>query len=99
VHIYTVDINGADVNSSVSMCSVGITATLRTVAREELVGPAELLELLGVGRTRLVQLTQRSDFPEPVAELVMGKIWELSSVRAWAEQHGRELHPLKTRKK
>jgi prophage regulatory protein len=65
-------------------------------ARLDLVGRAELLQLLGVSPTRLVQLTSRPeyDFPEPVAELIGGKIWLLDDVKAWAKTQGRTLHPL-----
>lgn len=70
-----------------------MTATMLDMGMQ-LVGPAELTQLLGVGRTRLVQLSSRPDFPEPVAALVMGKVWALSQVQAWAAQNGRELKPL-----
>ncbi len=49
--------------------------------------------MLDVGRTRFAQLVARADFPAPVAELVMGKVWELNDVRIWAELTGRELMP------
>ena len=70
-----------------------MTATMLDMGMP-LVGPAELPQLLGVGRTRLVQLSSRPDFPAPVAALVMGKVWALSQVQAWAAQNGRELKPL-----
>jgi predicted DNA-binding transcriptional regulator AlpA len=60
--------------------------------KRQLVGPAELIEMLGVGRTRYAQLIARPDFPAPVAELVMGNVWELADIRAWAKKSGRELH-------
>ncbi|HEY3630585.1 MAG TPA: DNA-binding protein [Jatrophihabitantaceae bacterium] len=75
-----------------------MTATLLDV-RMELVGPAELTQMLDVSRTRFAQLIARKDFPEPVADLVMGKIWALEDVRAWAAQTGRELQPLTKTKK
>lgn len=68
-----------------------MTATMLTV---ELVGPAELLHVLGVGRTRLAQLTARPDFPAPLAELTMGKVWDLEQVRTWATQTGRTLNAI-----
>jgi len=75
------------------MYSGYMTATMLAV-KLELVGPAELTQMLGVGRTRFAQLIARPDFPAPVAELVMGKIWDLAEVRAWAERTGRDLQPL-----
>ena len=74
-----------------------MTATMFDM-RIQLVGPAELTRLLGVSRTRLVQLSSRPDFPEPVAELVMGKVWALSDVQAWAGRNGRQLQPLASKK-
>lgn len=75
------------------MYSVYVTATMLPV-KPELVGPAELTQMLGVGRTRFAQLIARPDFPVPMAELVMGKIWDLADVRVWAEKNGRELKPI-----
>jgi predicted DNA-binding transcriptional regulator AlpA len=61
-----------------------------------LVMRAELLQLLGISPTRLVQITTRPEyeFPAPVADLIGGKIWDLSDVETWANQRGRTLHPL-----
>lgn len=75
-------------------------ATLSGV-RLDLVGRAELLQMLGVSPTRLVQLTGRPeyDFPAPVAELIGGKIWLLEDVKKWARRQGRELHPVEPRPK
>lgn len=54
-----------------------------------LVGTAEIGEMLGVTRQRVHQLTQRGDFPAPVAHLAMGKIWERSAIEQWLESSGR----------
>jgi hypothetical protein len=64
--------------------------------RYQLVMRAELLQLLGISPTRLVQITTRPEygFPEPVADLIGGKIWDLGEVEEWAKQRGRPLHPL-----
>ena len=53
------------------------------IAVEQLVGAAEVAELLGVSRQRVTQLTSRPDFPQPAAVLAMGKVWLLDDVRAW----------------
>lgn len=51
-----------------------------------LVGAAEIAELLGVSRQRVTQLTNRADFPKPVARLAMGKVWRLEDVEDWNDQ-------------
>lgn len=53
------------------------------------VGPAELLVMLGVGRTRLATLTSRPDFPPPAATVRMGSVWDVDKVIAWANTTGR----------
>lgn len=51
----------------------------------ELMGTAEIAELLGVSRQRVLQLSQQDGFPEPVAVLRMGKIWHARDMRLWAD--------------
>jgi prophage regulatory protein len=49
-----------------------------------LMGSAEIRHLLGdVSRQRVYQVTQRRDFPEPVATLEMGNVWLAEDVEAW----------------
>lgn len=49
-----------------------------------LMGAAEVRRALGgVGETRGRQITGRSDFPRPLAELDMGKVWWADAVEAW----------------
>lgn len=55
----------------------------------ELMGIAEIRTLLGISRQRADQLTRRADFPAPVAELAMGKVWNGANVRKWAIKDGR----------
>ncbi len=57
-----------------------------------LVGSAEITELLGLSRARTFQITSSPDFPAPVQELKMGKVWRLTDVQAWARRTGRTLH-------
>ena len=52
----------------------------------DLVGLAEVAELLGTRRHQAVRWTQRADFPEPVARLRMGPIWRRADVTRWAKQ-------------
>lgn len=54
-----------------------------------LVGAAEIAEMLGVSRQRVTQLTGRADFPEPVARLAMGKVWRLEDVEEWNDHRTR----------
>ena len=62
------------------------------MSQQKYVGAAELLDLLGVGRTRLATLTGQPDFPAPAIVLRMGSIWDLDQVIAWADRRGRTLH-------
>ena len=57
-----------------------------------LVGPQEVCEILGVSRQRLQQLAARPDFPEPVVELALARVWETEAIRAWAQETGRLVH-------
>ena len=66
-----------------------------TAMSPQLVGAAELAEVLGgLSRQRISQLTARADFPAPVVELRMGKVWDLADVAKWAEERGRTMFPL-----
>lgn len=56
----------------------------------ELVGIAEIAELLGLSRQRVDQLSRSSSvFPKPLAELHAGRIWDRNAVMAWARSEGR----------
>jgi hypothetical protein len=44
-----------------------------------------------VSATRTIQIADRPDFPPPLDELSVGKIWALDDVIAWAERTGRTL--------
>jgi predicted DNA-binding transcriptional regulator AlpA len=66
-----------------------VTTWLRCAIMDELMGTAEIAEMLGVSRQRVHQLTRRPGFPEPVAVLSAGSIWERSKIEAWAERSGR----------
>jgi hypothetical protein len=59
-----------------------------------LCGSAELQYMLDVSRQRITQLTADPGFPAPIAELRMGKVWDLEDVLAWARRVGRELRDL-----
>jgi hypothetical protein len=52
-------------------------------------GTSEIAKLLGVSRQRANQLAQREGFPEPIARLAAGPIWEAGAVEQWARDAGR----------
>jgi hypothetical protein len=47
-------------------------------------GVSEVAELLGVTRQRVASLRMRPGFPDPLAELAAGPIFDLDAVRRWA---------------
>ncbi|MCW2900639.1 MAG: hypothetical protein JWO67_2904 [Streptosporangiaceae bacterium] len=46
-------------------------------------GMTEVAEVLGLSRQRVAQLRARPDFPDPVAEIALGPIWDLDAVASW----------------
>jgi prophage regulatory protein len=62
-----------------------------------LLGAHEIRAYMGnVSRQRVYQLTARTDFPHPIAELAQGKVWLASDVEAWVATH-RTAGPTKNR--
>ena len=55
----------------------------------DLVSTPEIAAMLGVSRQRVDQLTRGEGFPEPAAELAIGRVWERADVEAWARETGR----------
>jgi predicted DNA-binding transcriptional regulator AlpA len=56
----------------------------------DLVGVAEIAEMLGVSRQRVHQIIREDEaFPHAVAELSAGKIWQRSDVERWLKRSGR----------
>jgi predicted DNA-binding transcriptional regulator AlpA len=55
----------------------------------ELLGLSELAELLGVSKQRADQLARQNGFPDPVAVLRGGRLWDRAAVEAWARAQGR----------
>lgn len=54
-------------------------------------GAMEIQQRLGTSRQWTYVLTGRRNFPEPVAELGMGKIWLADDVEAWIRANRPEL--------
>jgi predicted DNA-binding transcriptional regulator AlpA len=56
----------------------------------ELAGVKEISDELGVLRTTISMWAtrrERSGFPQPVAFLAMGPVYDMAEVRAWHEQY------------
>lgn len=43
--------------------------------------------MLGVSRQQVHRLAARPDFPEPVAQLQVGRVWLAEEVDAWGREH------------
>lgn len=48
-----------------------------------LMGMAEIARALGVGRQRAYQISRQKGFPDPVATLEMGSVWDGAKVMEW----------------
>ena len=69
-------------------------ARLNATVPLDLVGVAEIAELLNISRQRVhVIAATHDDFPDPVADLSAGKIWLRSDILQWAKASGREVRP------
>ena len=62
--------------------------TLGWMGLPRLAGLAEVAELLGVNKRSASRYTRRADFPEPLARLLAGPIWDSAEVEAWGAEHG-----------
>lgn len=51
----------------------------------DVVGLAEVAELLGIGPRQARRIVNRPDFPEP-ARLTAGRVWNGEDVRAWIDE-------------
>jgi predicted DNA-binding transcriptional regulator AlpA len=59
------------------------------VASDQLMGIAEIADLLGISTQRVDQLARQGAFPRPIAELRAGRIWRQRDVELWARRAGR----------
>ena len=56
----------------------------------DLVGVAEVAAMMGVSRQRVHEVIRSdADFPEPVADLAAGRIWQRRDVEAWMKARQR----------
>ena len=67
-----------------------VTPADRFLVVAELVGVDEIVRLVGISRQRVNALV-RSDsaFPEPLAELAAGRIWDRAEIEKWVTQRAR----------
>lgn len=68
-------------------------ADRRSKEQPAVVGVAEIAELLEVTKQRAFAITQRKDFPAPIAKLASGSVWRAGAVatfkEGWRRQPGR----------
>jgi predicted DNA-binding transcriptional regulator AlpA len=53
---------------------------------DDLVGLAEVAEMLNTSRTQANRWARREDFPEPIARLRATPVWQADDVKAWSKQ-------------
>jgi len=63
---------------------------------QNLVGASEVADLLNVSKQTLVNWRAKGDFPEPVAELKSGPVWDQADVLRWAQQKEIKTRPITT---
>lgn len=51
------------------------------------------MRMLDVSRQRVNQLADEDDFPQPEADLEMGRVWSREDIEDWAKAKGRRLNP------
>lgn len=72
-------------------------ADRRSKEQPQVVGTAEIAELLGVTKQRASVITQREDFPKPIVKLASGPVWRAGAVatfkEGWSRKPGRPRSP------
>jgi predicted DNA-binding transcriptional regulator AlpA len=53
-----------------------------------LAGLAEAAEILGVSKRSAIKYAKRRDFPQPLARLASGPVWDATAIEAWGAEHG-----------
>lgn len=76
------------------MTTCQIARVCRVAELMRLAGRTELAEMLGVTRQRARQLSERPDFPAPIAVMGRRPIWRIEDIEGWAALVGRTLKPL-----
>ena len=60
----------------------------------EVVALAELTQMLGVTKNRAMQISRKPDFPVPLGELSVGRIWSYDAVVEFCRTTGRRVNPI-----
>lgn len=55
--------------------------------KPQVLGNAEVCDLLGLERMELKRLRDRGDFPQPLAVLRSGPVWDEREVKQWQTSH------------
>ena len=63
----------------------------------QVVALAELTQMLGVTKNRAMQISRKSDFPAPLGELSVGRIWSYEAVVEFCQATGRKVHAIRPR--
>jgi prophage regulatory protein len=56
-----------------------------TSMTDNLVGRAEIAEMLGVAEQTVHRYSGMPDFPKPVGQLAAGRVWRRKDVERWAK--------------
>src|SRR4051812_41880707 len=57
------------------------------MSQGDLVGFAEIVELLAVPERTAARYVKRTDFPDPIVRLAAGPVWHRADVEDWAKEH------------
>jgi hypothetical protein len=55
---------------------------------------AELAQMLGVSKKRAMEVVRKAGFPDPIAELSVGRVWSYEAVADFCDLTGRQVFPL-----
>lgn len=55
--------------------------------KPRLVAAGEIAAIMGLSRQRVQQLAERRDFPEPLATLSCGRIWDADDIEHWYTEY------------
>jgi hypothetical protein len=60
----------------------------------QVVALAELTSMLGVTKNRAMQISRKAEFPKPLGELSVGRVWSYDAVVEFCRATGRRVHPI-----
>jgi hypothetical protein len=63
----------------------------------QVIALAELTQMLGVTKNRAMQISRKADFPVPLGDLSVGRIWSYEAVAEFCEATGRKVHAIRPR--